>query len=310
MDSLLSNAQRCGRKADSLVKFGLFDEALVQLDKAIEYLKELKSNNTRNENIQLIKLQIETFDKKMRRVAIKRSESLKKKAKIELIINKKRLESRDDQAAVLIEHSLGSKLLKDERSVIEELVTTNKEYRKVNTFLVNEIELLKQENEQLKVELLKLNMSSGRESMTSADMAMAMNSNSEQVKAIYDKYSLDSIDATFVSDQEDLHHQHKIGGDELEFCDSACQMSGATSSGSFSAATTSNYVVSKLSSANMAATANFTASKTPASSVLPSSSNNNRIDLSKYIDNESDDNTNDEDSDDSHNAPLEFTIDA
>ncbi len=35
MDSLLSNAQRCIRKADALVMHGLFDEALLQLDKAI-----------------------------------------------------------------------------------------------------------------------------------------------------------------------------------------------------------------------------------------------------------------------------------
>ena len=179
-------------------------------------------------------------------------------------------------------------MLKDERSVIEELVTTNREYKKVNTFLVNEIEQLKQENEQLKVELLKLNMSSGRESMTSDSDMVAMNG-SEKVRAIYDKYNLDSGVLT-VSDQE----EDKMAETELEFCDSACQAS-SSSSGNFGASNSA----SKYSNNNL-------------TKILSSAPNggSNRIDLSKYIDNESDDNTNDEDSDDSHNAPLEFTIDA
>ena len=43
----------------------------------VEYLKELKSNNTQYENIQLIKVQIEAYDRKMTTVAIKRAESIK-----------------------------------------------------------------------------------------------------------------------------------------------------------------------------------------------------------------------------------------
>jgi hypothetical protein len=35
MDSLLSKAQRCSRKADSLVNYGLYDQALEHLDKSI-----------------------------------------------------------------------------------------------------------------------------------------------------------------------------------------------------------------------------------------------------------------------------------
>jgi hypothetical protein len=52
----------------------------------------------------------------------------------------------------------GLKLNKDEKAVIEELSTTNVEYKKVNTFLINEIEKLKKENDFLKVELLKIHM--------------------------------------------------------------------------------------------------------------------------------------------------------
>lgn len=52
----------------------------------------------------------------------------------------------------------GSKLDKDEKSIIEELSTTNAEFKKVNSFLVDEIEQLKKENDFLKVELIKLHM--------------------------------------------------------------------------------------------------------------------------------------------------------
>ncbi|CAF1037070.1 unnamed protein product, partial [Brachionus calyciflorus] len=77
MDSLLSNAQRCVRKADSLVKYGLFDEALGQLDKAIALLNELKSVTSCYDSIQMLNVQIDSIDRKMRSVAIKRSESIK-----------------------------------------------------------------------------------------------------------------------------------------------------------------------------------------------------------------------------------------
>ena len=43
MDSLLSNAQRCSRKADSLAGHGLFDQALEQLDNAIGKNEKKKS---------------------------------------------------------------------------------------------------------------------------------------------------------------------------------------------------------------------------------------------------------------------------
>jgi hypothetical protein len=78
MDSLLSNAQRCARKADTLVRYGQYEEALNQLDKSIVYLNELKSINSRYELIQMLNVQIDAIDRKMRSVAIKRSESLKR----------------------------------------------------------------------------------------------------------------------------------------------------------------------------------------------------------------------------------------
>lgn len=53
---------------------------------------------------------------------------------------------------------VGAKLEKDEKSVLEELSTTNAEFKKVNEYLINEIEQLKRENDYLKVELLKMHM--------------------------------------------------------------------------------------------------------------------------------------------------------
>ena len=52
-------------------------------------------------------------------------------------------------------YSRGSKLLKDDKSVIEELTTARNEFKKVNRFLIDEIESLKNENVFLKSELSK-----------------------------------------------------------------------------------------------------------------------------------------------------------
>ncbi len=41
MDSLLSNSQRCTRKADSLASYGLFDEAMSELEKSIGKFRAL-----------------------------------------------------------------------------------------------------------------------------------------------------------------------------------------------------------------------------------------------------------------------------
>lgn len=74
MDSLLSNAQRCARKADSLASQGSFEDAFVQLDKSISFLNDLKKTTSNYETIQILNVQIESVDRKMRSIAIKRSE--------------------------------------------------------------------------------------------------------------------------------------------------------------------------------------------------------------------------------------------
>jgi hypothetical protein len=79
MDSLLSNAQRCARKADSLASQGSFDEAFTQLDKSISFLNNLKRNTSNYETIQILNVQIESVDRKMRSMAIKRSENMQLK---------------------------------------------------------------------------------------------------------------------------------------------------------------------------------------------------------------------------------------
>lgn len=79
MDSLLSNAQRCARKADSLASQGSFDEAFTQLDKSISFLNNLKKNTSNYETIQILNVQIESIDRKMRSLAIKRSENMQLK---------------------------------------------------------------------------------------------------------------------------------------------------------------------------------------------------------------------------------------
>jgi hypothetical protein len=62
-------------------------------------------------------------------------------------------------------------LNKDDKAVLEELSTTNVEYKKVNTFLINEIEKLKKENDFLKVELLKIHMTESFSSAASISCA-------------------------------------------------------------------------------------------------------------------------------------------
>ena len=64
-----------------------------------------------------------------------------------------------------------SKLYKDDKSIIEELSTTNGEFKKVNEFLINEIEQLKKENDFLKVELLKIHMNDSCNDLSSSDNA-------------------------------------------------------------------------------------------------------------------------------------------
>lgn len=59
-------------------------------------------------------------------------------------------------------------MYKDNKSIIEELSTTNGEFKKVNEFLITEIEQLKRENDFLKVELLKMHMSDSLNDLSTA----------------------------------------------------------------------------------------------------------------------------------------------
>jgi len=76
---LIRKAQRCVRKADNLVKAGIFQDALNQLEKSITYLNDLKKVTQSYDTIQMLNIQIDAIDRKMRSIAIIRSESVKVK---------------------------------------------------------------------------------------------------------------------------------------------------------------------------------------------------------------------------------------
>lgn len=330
MDSHLSNAQRCARKADSLVKYGMYDEALSKLDMSINYLNELKSFTTRYENIQMLNVQIESIDRKKRSVAIKRSESIKKRNRIESLIGKAKhsvtvqqlpvsLTTRHnqpkqinkcDQSPVIIEYCFNNdnvtintkqnqdamlihgrkKLDKDDKSIIEELSTTNAEYKKVNSFLADEIAQLKRENDQLKVELIKVHMS---DSLTSSDSSVG---------------SIEPQAASSTPKQSELHQINNSLHTESCF---NVQNNHTISSGESSTSSSSWSI-----STNSANSSHI--KESPATS--DSNKTNQSIDLSRYIDDDNDDdyfhdsyqNNTDEDSYESsvNHPPFEFTVDS
>ena len=135
-------------------------------------------------SIQLVNAQLESIDRKMRSVAIKRSESIKKKNQIESLISKNRRESSSKfvQSSKLSNiNNVTCKIEKDDKISFEELSDTNTEYKKINTFLIEEIEDLKRENEFLKSELLKIHASSSnlnRDSLFSSSASSNESSNS------------------------------------------------------------------------------------------------------------------------------------
>lgn len=324
MDSLLSNAQRCARKADSLVKYGLYDEALVQLDKSIVYLNELKSLSTRYETIQMLNVQIDSIDRKMRSVAIKRSESIKKKNRIESLINNKNYQS------VLIDHNQimmpsmsdavmtssncsidstsscssssvaykrGLKLDKDEKSIIEELSTTNAEYKNINIFLINEIEQLKRENDYLKVELLKMHMSDSLNTNVDPD-------NIENIENImFDNTTVLNNGACSKTTIKDQSSSPKSLKDNSNSINSNNENAGGKS-GSISTSTSSSNNNSNSTSSSLSCSSNTKSNVEQnddyRSSPLQICNNkkNRQIDLSKYLDNDDDDDDDDEDEDD------------
>jgi hypothetical protein len=104
----------------------------------------------------------------------------------------------------------GSKLTKDDKSLIEELTTTNLEFKKVNLFLINEIESLRKENLFLKSELLK--------QMKTIDPNTIINSNnltkaSEQEK----EYSVDLTKYMFSDNESDSDESLKSNRPPMEY---------------------------------------------------------------------------------------------
>lgn len=354
MDSHLSNAQRCARKADSLVKYGMYDEALGQLDKSIVYLYELKSVTTRYENIQMLNVQIESIDRKKRSIAIKRSESIKKKERVDNLMNRTKAQANSDiriqhipipssagalnntnsinkvdQSPVIIEYCYNNdkktitnvikstdntecdsmyvhgrkKLDKDEKSIIEELATTNAEYKKVNSYLADEIEQLKRENDLLKVELIKVHMS---DSLTSSDSsASSVNTNDQNLNSSTPK-QLHNI-------RSNTNNKYGLNCSDNSMHTVPCfNSSNQHISSGNSSASSSSWSISNSSHKQQKKTQTINEFKS--------------IDLSKYIDNDDDEDESefvdnyehylhhhhtDEESDVSiNNPPLEFTIDS
>jgi hypothetical protein len=60
-----------------LVKAGIYQDALNQLEKSITYLNDLKKVTQSYDTIQMLNVQIDAIDRKMRSIAIIRSESVK-----------------------------------------------------------------------------------------------------------------------------------------------------------------------------------------------------------------------------------------
>lgn len=180
------------------------------------------------------------------------------------MINKKRCESKSDHKqneSVLVQNSSkfvsisqfnnASKVTKNDKLIIEELSTTNGEYKKVNEFLINEIELLKKENDFLKVELLKIHLNDSLNDLTPNETANSSSVSNSSSSVLTTNSSVSSHDISARSI------------DNLSQNPSALTM-------------------------------------TSQKNLKSQNSNDNRIDLSKYINNE-------EDSDDDDDILNEFS---
>lgn len=329
MDSLLSNAQRCARKADSLAVHGLYEEALSQLDKSIVYLNELKTNTSRFETTQLLNEQIDAIDRKMRSVAIKRAESIKKKNQIEALINKNK---RDKELSNNNSNNhnghqqkyKGSKLNKDDKAILEELSTTNVEYKKVNTFLVNEIEKLKQENDFLKVELLKIHMhdnnstSLSTTSSSSAHSSSSHSPNSDNTAANTHHHNIESSptntngssNSNSSSSSIIASSQTSSNTNSSSLNDISAEYSSSTTNTQLNQVNNANTQgftpmsrVSENSEASLNSRNGTSTTNTNMQPVKTSPRPNNVIDLSKYINNDDDD---DDDDNDDENEEDDF----
>jgi hypothetical protein len=205
--------------------------------------------------------------------------------------------SDDDQAPVLIEHSVngliqGSKLQKDSNSIIEELSTANCEYKKVNCFLINEIELLKKENDYLKVELLKLHAD---EKESTKDEENFVNDKSKEKFTSHSKVLSNLSEISTTGDD----NEHTCASEEaLVNCSNSSYGSNSSSGLTTFSSSLSNDGCSKSSNESISLTINESGArkfdnqpraKVPTSDRMLNNCSFKKIDLSKYIDNEDDD---------------------
>jgi tetratricopeptide (TPR) repeat protein len=198
MDSLLTNAQRCSRKSDAYLKYGLYDDAYLELEKSLAYLNKCKQNQITHNNVDLVKVLIEQIDGKLRVLSLKKELATRKNNLIDSIIKQKDI----DSAVVILNQSLstqspqssisnGTKLHKDDKSIIEELKVTNTEYKKLNSFLIDEISQLKHENSYLKEEMKQLvNLNENNHEQTikneAIDLSKYIDSDEDDNDADYD----------------------------------------------------------------------------------------------------------------------------
>ncbi len=194
------------------------------------------------------------------------------------------------------------KLDKDDKSIIEELATTNAEYKKVNSFLADEIEQLKRENDLLKVELIKIHMS---DSLTSNDST----SNQADLSASTPKSSIHSL--------QGLRSKLLNCSDSSMNSVVPCYNMNHISSGS-SSASSSSWSISQSSQAT-----NSSQGSSNSSHSVNKIQQFKSVDLSKYIDDEEDDELNDQSESDLYHdlsresnsyslnrPPSEFTCDS
>ncbi len=165
------------------------------------------------------------------------------------------------------------KLDKDDKSIIEELATTNAEYKKVNSYLADEIEQLKRENDLLKVELIKIHMS---DSLTSNDST----TNQADLSASTPKSSIRSL--------EGLRSKILNCSDSSMHSVVPCYNMNQISSGS-SSTSSSSWSISQSSHATNSSHASSSSSESGNSQNANKIQQFKSIDLSKYIDDEEED---------------------
>ena len=191
-----------------------------------------------------------------------------------------------------------TKLDKDRGSIIEELSTTNAEYKKVNTFLINEIEQLKKENDYLKVELIKMHMS---ESLNGE--ATGFDDKNEIIEEAENSYTLSSTPKP-VTNKNNVLRSKILNTNDAAFTDdkklknTKKQVSSSSTSSSMSHSSSSWSVSSSSQASTEQKYTPQNQTRTSSTQKMnPNDNNHHRrqqhicstIDLSKYLENEDDD---------------------